>query len=181
MSNKLITRSPEFTELLKRSGSLDPKIASAATYEFAKALDLPIRDGILSGDITGGIMETVPLEINATPEFPLSFLAPGTENDYVAYSIPNHGYIPQRSIEGDYVMLPSWSIGNSQDWPLRYARNARWDVVGKAMEVYNAGYVKKINDNVWHLILAAGADRNIVVLDSDAAGGQFTKRVVSLG
>jgi len=39
---------------------------------------------------------------------------------------------------------------------------------------------KKINDDCWHTILAAGVDRNILVYDNDAAAGQFTKRLVSL-
>jgi hypothetical protein len=37
-----------------------------------------------------------------------------------------------------------------------------------------------MNDDGWHTILAAGVDRNIVVFDSDASIGQFTKRLVSL-
>jgi hypothetical protein len=60
------------------------------------------------------------------------------------------------------------------------ARDARWDVVGRAMEVLEGSFVKKMNDDGWHTILAAGVDRNIVVYDSDAAPSQFTKRLVSL-
>jgi hypothetical protein len=48
------------------------------------------------------------------------------------------------------------------------------------MEVLEAQFVKKMNDDGWHTILAAGVDRNIIVYDSDAASGQFTKRLVSL-
>jgi hypothetical protein len=43
-----------------------------------------------------------------------------------------------------------------------------------------SSFVKKLNDDGWHTLLAAGVDRNIVVYDSDAASGQFTKRLVSL-
>ncbi|NDB60513.1 hypothetical protein EB001_19005, partial [bacterium] len=59
-------------------------------------------------------------------------------------------------------------------------RDARWDVVGRAMEVLEAQFVKKMNDDGWHTLLAAGVDRNIVVYDSDANAGLFTKRLVSL-
>jgi hypothetical protein len=48
------------------------------------------------------------------------------------------------------------------------------------MEVMEAQFVKKMNDDGWHTLLAAGVDRNIVVFDSDADPGQFTKRLVSL-
>lgn len=180
MSNKAFEPTPELTEVLVRSGSLNKEEALAANAEFAKALELPLRQGILNGDILDGIFEPITLSQSATPEFPLDFLAPGTEKDFVAYTIPNHGYIPERHVEGDYVMVPTYDIGASIDYLLKYARDARWDVVGRAMEVMEAQFVKKMNDDGWHTLLAAGVDRNIVVFDSDAAPGQFTKRLVSL-
>ena len=180
MANKRFEATPELTDLLVRSGSLQKEQALAANAEFAKALELPLRQGVLSGDILDGIYEPIVLQQGATPEFPLDFVAPGTEKDFVAYTIPNHGYIPQRHVEGDYVMVPTYDIGASVDYLLKYARDARWDVVGRAMEVLEAQFVKKMNDDGWHTLLAAGVDRNIVVYDSDASSGLFTKRLVSL-
>ena len=168
-------------QVLRTSGSMKKEEALNATAEFAKALELPLRQGVLSGDILNGIFEPIQLQVNATPEFPLDFIAPGSEKDYVAYTIPNHGYIPQRNVEGDYVMVPVYDIGASIDWNLKYARDARWDVIGRAMEVFQAQFVKKLNDDGWHTLLASAVDRNIVVVDSDANPGQFTKRLVSLG
>lgn len=167
-------------KLLRQSGSYNKEEALAAQRELAVALETPLRKGVLLGDILGGIYETIVLDQSATSEFPLDFLAPGTEKDFVAYTIPNHGYIPERAVEGDYVMVPTYDIGSSIDWTLKYARDARWDVVGRAMEVLEASFVKKLNDDGWHTLISAAFDRNVVVLDSDAAAGQFTKRLVSL-
>jgi hypothetical protein len=171
---------PEVTDLLMRSGSPNREVALAANREFAKALELPLRQGLLSGNILDNIFEPIQLAQSATPEFPLDFIAPGTEKDFVAYTVPNHGYIPERHVESDYVMVPTYDIGASIDYLLKYARDARWDVVGRAMEVLEASFVKKMNDDGWHTLLAAAADRNIVVYDSDANANQFTKRLVSL-
>ena len=179
-NTKVFQPTSELTDLLVRSGSLKKEEALAANAEFAKALELPLRQGILNGDILDGIFEPIQLAQSATPEFPLDFLAPGTERNFVAYTIPNHGYIPERHVEGDYVMVPTYDIGSSIDYLLKYARDARWDIVGRAMEVLEASFVKKMNDDGWHTLLAAGVDRNIVVYDSDASSGQFTKRLVSL-
>jgi len=170
----------ELEDILVASGSKDKPTALKHVAKFAAALELPLRQGILNGDILDGIFAPIRLKSNATPEFPLDFLSPGTEKDFVAYTIPNHGYIPQRHVEGDYVMVPTYDIGAAIDWLLKYARDARWDVVGRAMEVVEAQFVKKLNDDGWHTIISAAVDRNIVVLDSDAAAGQFTKRLVSL-
>lgn len=179
-NNQKFQPSPELTELLKRSGSANREESLSASAEFAKALELPLRQGVLSGDILDGIFEAIRLAPGATPEFPLDFLSPGSERDFVAYTIPNHGYIPERHVEGDYVMVPTYDVGASIDYLLKYARDARWDVVGRAMEVLEAQFTKKMNDDGWHTLLAAGVDRNIVVFDSDADAGQFTKRLVSL-
>ena len=108
----------------------------------------------------------------------MDFLSPGTERLRCLHH-SNHGYIPERHVEGDYVMVSTYDVG-AIDYLLKYARDARWDVVGRAMEVLEAQFTKKMNDDGWHTILAAGVDRNIVVFDDDAANGQFTKRLVNL-
>jgi len=170
----------QFIELLKQSGSADRTEALTAQHEIAKALEEPLRQGVLVGDILGNIFERMVMEPGTTSEFPLDLLAPGEEDEFVAYTNPGHGRIPERTVEGDYVMVPTYSISASIDWLLRYAREARWDVVGRAMQVLEASFVKKMNDDGWHTVLAAGVDRNIMVYDADATAGQFTKRLVSL-
>lgn len=180
MPDKVFQPTKELTDLLIRSGSARKEESVAANAEFAKALELPLRQGVLNGNILDGIFEPITLAQSATPEFPLDLLAPGTEKDFVAYTIPNHGYIPEKHVESDYVMVPTYDVGASIDYLLKYARDARWDVVGRAMEVLEGSFVKKMNDDGWHTLLAAGLDRNIVVYDSDTTAGLFSKRLVSL-
>jgi hypothetical protein len=172
--------SDEFISLLKKSGDADVNVAQAAQREFAKALELPLRKGVLVGNILGNIFETINVEAGSTTEFPLDLISPGLEGEHVAYTNPGHGRIPERSVEGDYVMIPTYAIASSVDYLLRYARDARWDVVGRAMQVIEAGFTKKMNDDGWHTLLAAGVDRNILVFDGDATAGLFSKRLVSL-
>jgi hypothetical protein len=178
--NRMNRPDDHFIELIKRSGSADKVIALEAQHELATALEQPLRKGVLVGDVLDGIFERLSMEPGTSVEFPLDLLAPGTENEHVAYTNPGHGRIPERAVEGDYVMVPTYTVASSIDYLLRYAREARWDVVGRAMQVLEAGFVKKMNDDGWHTLLAAGVDRNILVYDGDAADGQFTKRLISL-
>ena len=171
---------PEMDQLLRQAGSLNREESLAATAELAKALELPLRKGVMSGNILDGIFEAIRLAPGASTEFPLDFIAPGTEKDFVAYTIPNHGRIPERHVEGDYVMVPTYDVGASIDFLLKYARDARWDVVGRAMDVLQGQFTKKMNDDGWHTIISAGVDRNILVYDADASAGYFSKRLVSL-
>ena len=170
----------EFKTLLVKSGSANKAESLAGMSELAQALTLPLREEVLSGDILDSLFESVVLGPGAPAEYPLHFLSPGTAKDFVAYTVPQHGQIPQRRIEGDYVIVPCFDVANSIDWLLNYARDARWDIVGAALDVLRFGFTKKFNDDAWHTILAAAVDRNILVFDADASAGQFTKRLVSL-
>lgn len=172
--------SDEFLSLYKKTGNDDQNVAYAAQRQFAKALETPLRKGVLSGNVLGDIFETIPVEPGASTEYPLDMISPGLEGEHVAYTNPGHGRIPERAVESDYVMIPTYSITSSIDYLLRYAREARWDVAGRAAQVMEAGFVKKMNDDGWHTLLAAGVDRNILVYDGDATAGLFSKRLVSL-
>jgi hypothetical protein len=171
---------PEMNALLKRAGHTDYNTAIAAQRELATALTLPLKQGVMKGDIIAGIFEPINFEPGASVEFPLDFLSPGSEKNFVAYTIPNHGRIPERHVEGDYLMVPTYDVGSSIDWNLKYSRDARWDVVGRAMQVLEATFVRKANNDGWHTILAAGVGRNTVVYDDAATSGLFTKRLIAL-
>jgi hypothetical protein len=172
--------SEEFISLLRKCGDSQLETAMAAQREFAQALELPLRKGVLVGNILGNIFETINVEPGGSTEYPLDLLAPGTEGEHVAYTNPGHGRVPERAVESDYVMIPTYSIASSIDFLLRYAREARWDITARAMQVLETGFVKKMNDDGWHTLLAAGVDRNILVYDGDATAGMFSKRLVSL-
>jgi len=98
---KFFEPTPEMDKLLIKAGSGNKEESLAATAELAKALELPLRRGVMSGDILDGIFQAIRLAPGATSEFPLDFLSPGTEKEFVAYTIPNHGRIPERHVEGD--------------------------------------------------------------------------------
>lgn len=186
MRTNLVTASealkptPEMTQLLVRSGDPKASIALAANHELAKALELPLREGVLYGDVISDIYQTVDFAQGSTIEFPLDFLAPGTEKNFVAYTVPNHGRIPERHIEGDVITVSTYEIAASIDWILKYSRDARWDVVGRALEVLRKQFIKKLNDDGFHTLLAAAVERNILVYDSAATAGVFTKRLITL-
>jgi hypothetical protein len=176
----------EQIELLRRTGSSDRKESLEAMHSLAQALQVPLRSALLNGDILGGIFAPEVLDPSATAEYPLDFYQTAQEDDYVAYQIPSEGALPQRTITGDAITVNTYSVGNAIDWPLKYSRSARWNIVARAMEVLEAGFVKKMNTDGWRVIIAAGAGRTDynggapLVYDSAATAGQFTKRLVSL-
>lgn len=169
----------QVTALLRKTGSTNKQEAIEAQKVLAAELTVPLRQGVLTGDIIGGIFQPVELEPGAHAEFPIDLYRPDNADEFTAYSISSHGAIPHNLVQGDYITVPTFDIGNSIDYLLRYAREARWDIVSRVMEVLEAGFTKKLNDDAWHTIMGAGFGRNIIVSDSNATQGQFTKRLIS--
>lgn len=167
-----------FMKLIKATANKDQIVATAARMELATALAAVIREGVLSGDIVRGLFQVD--NSGGEAKYPLDFLAPGTEHLHKAYTVPSVGMIPRRQVEGDFVTVPVYKIANAIDWSLDYARDANWLVVKRALQVLKSGFDEKINDDGWHVIIAAGTDRNVLVYDADANAGQFTKRLISL-
>lgn len=170
----------KYVQLLRDSGNSDRTIAVTAQKALAGALTVPLREGILVGDIVSEIFTETVFDPASRIEYPIDFYRPDNAGEYRAYTVPNQGSIPSRLVEGDYITVPTYDIGSGIDFLIRYAKEARWDIVSRALEVLEAGFVKKKNDDGWHTLLTAGYDRNIIVNDTNAAAGQFTKRLISL-
>lgn len=168
-------------DLLRKAGSDDRAVATEATAKFAiAAVQTPIREVLLSGDITAGIFTPLDYTDNPRVEFPIDLLTPGAEREHYAYVMPAFGNIPHKQVAGDYLMVPTYRTANSIDCTLRLIRDANWPVIARMIEIMRAGFVKKLNDDAWQTLISAATDRNIMIFDPNATAGQFTPRLVTL-
>jgi hypothetical protein len=176
----------QMVDLLKRTASNDEKERTVAMQALAAALQVPLREGLLNGDILDNIFTPEPLDPGATAEYPLDLYQQHNDGQYVAYTISSEGAIPTRTVVSDSITVQTYKMGNSIDWLLDYARAARWNVVSRAMEVLQNGFIRKMNTDGWRVLISAAAGRTDyqggapMVFDSGATAGQFTKRLVSL-
>lgn len=176
----LMKMTPESIALIRATASDNYQEAINAQRALAAALTEPLRKGIFDEDNLGGIFSSMVLAPGAQANFQLDFVRPGTEDiDFTAFTLPKQGRIPERHVEGDELWVPTFRIANAIDWDLRYARDARFDIIQRALEVYRMGFVRKINEDGWHTLLAAADARGLVVNDPIAQNGQFTKELVS--
>lgn len=149
----------ELNQLIRETGSPNREISLEAVRKLAKMIEDVVNRQIRTGNINSIFTETLYL-----PETPhnhnwcMFSLEEGN-----AYVIPNHGRVPNRHTEGDYVMVPNYDIGASIDWRMSYSRDARWDVIARAIESFAESFRKKIADDAWHVLLCAALDRNRAV------------------
>lgn len=167
-------------ELFRATASPNLTDRVAAERKLVEFISAEIKKGVLDGDNTGGIFEEYMLDENAPAEYELDFITPGSEDKYVATVLPVTGRMPEFKVSGDRIYVPTIEFGASIDWSLRYAKHARWDVLGRAMQAIEAMHLKKKNMDAWHTLLAAGFARGITVTDSAATDGFFSHRLVRL-
>jgi len=176
-NNVKVEIKPEDCELLKATARQD---ADAIKHReaFAQVIDRAWRQGVLEPDLIAGIFDRIPLGPGVDAKFPLDFYSPTTEGRYTAFCVPKEGAIPDRITEGDEIYVPTYKIANSISWSLDYARDARWDIVGRAVQAYTNGFTRKMNDDGWHIILKA-ASEHAVQQDTAASSGVFTKKLLT--
>jgi len=146
----------------------------------AQNIQAPLREVVLSGDTIGGVFTPWDFQNNPHVQFPVDMLTPGQEREFYAYVIPDHGRIPERRVEADYFMVPTYRIGNAIDCTLKFLRDANWPVISRMMEIMEAGFTKKMCDDGWQTVIGAATDRNVIVNDPNAVQGQFTPRLITL-
>lgn len=148
--------------------------------EIVTAIEQPLRKVLLSGDIQGDIFESVVHKPGAPTLYSVDLLTPGDEGEYYAFVMPDEGRIPERRVEASSLMIPTYRIANGIDINHRILRNASWPVINRMLEILEAGFIKKMNDDGWATLLTAAVDRNILVSDASASPGQFTPKLITL-
>lgn len=171
----------ELTSLIAQATVADPVTAAPAQRALAVALQTPLRKAVLEGNIHAGIFAREAWDISqGPPEYAIDLIAPGTEGEYAAITMPDIGAIPMSRVEGDRIYVNTYRIGNGIEVPLNFLRRVNWNVLGRMMEVLDAGFTMKMNDDAWHVLLKAAGQRNVLVYDADASQGNFTPRLITL-
>lgn len=178
-------------DALRATASAHESTRLSAQRAFAAALKEPLRQGIFDRDNLGGIFERQVLAPGAQANYPLDFVQPGTEDNYIAFTLPKSGRVPERHVEADEIWVPTFRVANSIDWDIKFAEEARWDVIMRAIRVYEAGFVRKLNSDGWRTLLGAADGRGLVVtagglapftgstMQTAPAAGFFTKELIS--
>lgn len=166
------------SEMLRSCASDNEEEMIKHRLALAQVFNQVLRQGVLEPDLLGGIYTQVMLDKDVEAKFPIDLYPVNKDGFYKAFVIPQEGKIPTQPVEGDEIIVPVYKIGNSIDWSIDFSRDARWDIINRAMEVYNNGFIQKINDDGWHCLLKA-ADVNTNISDSSATSGVLTKRLIT--
>jgi hypothetical protein len=164
--------------LLRDTAGSNEKVAADAMHNLAKAVELPLRKGYFSGDTVGGIFLREDLEPGTTAKYPVDFIGPSGEREYQAWKIADEGRLPDRLVRGTEVAVDVFELGNAISWKLQYARDARWNMVERALKVFRDGFTMKKNTLGWTLLTKAAGNR-VDTKYSTVTGAAFTLGLLS--
>ena len=179
MSHEDNTELNERKDLLRSTAGSDPKSLENRAV-LAQVMEQVWKTGAFEPDILDEIFTRIDVAPGIDAKFPLDFYSPTVagSDEHKAFVVPAEGRIPNRVIDGDEVHVPTYKIANAISWNLDYARDARWDVIERAISVFTNGFTRKMNDDGWHVVLACAND-NSVVSDTAASSGVFTKALLT--
>lgn len=167
---------PEHKQMLRALANVGDRSHPEYMKAVAQVLEGAWKAGQLDPDLLGTIFRRIPVERGSEVKLPLDFYAPGTEGRYIGFFAPKEGRIPERLTEGDEIRIGTYKITNSISLGLDYVRDANWDVVRRALDVYNNGFIRKMNRDGWHVLLKTAANNSLGTLtDSSASSGSYTK------
>lgn len=166
-------------KLVKAMASENLEEAAPAMKSLAQTLTPVLKQAVFDESTIDGIYRRIDLPPGADARFPLDIFTPGSEDNFVAYTMPKQGRIPERHVEADELYIATYRIANAIDWSIDLVRDARWDIVARAMEGLRAGVTKKLNDDGWHVILAAANAGGFMIRDTAAGAGVFTPALVN--
>src|SRR5687767_8740372 len=116
-SDNTIEIPAEIRQLLKDSISTDPQVAYAANQLLKAAITSgPLKKGVLFGDIVTGIFSMDKFEPGEPITYPLDIVGAGDVKFHIAYQVSRTGYVPMRTVEGDYMAIKTYPIRTSVDW-----------------------------------------------------------------
>lgn len=165
--------------MLKCTASKNEVESKEHRVALAAVLEQAWKAGVLEPDLLGTIFTRHDLPGGVDAKFPIDFYTSSNEGLYNAFVVPKEGAIPDRIIEGDEIRVPTYKVANAISWSLDYARDARWDIISRAIEVFTNGFVRKMNDDGWHVILKAASENSqSTVTDQTATAGTFTKKLL---
>jgi hypothetical protein len=179
INGETIVLNEEQRGLLKATASKKTSEAVEHRQALAQVMERAWKAGVLEPDLLGNVFQRIILPPGVEAKFPFDFYGPTNEGSYEAFVMPKEGAVPDRVIEGDEIRVPTYKLANAISWSLDYARDARWDVVARAIEVFTNGFVRKLNDDGWHVILKVASEGTTTLVDDTAAtSGVFSKQLL---
>lgn len=161
-----LKRTDEQVELVKLMASSDRNKSYEAQAAISTLLSPVVAELFLQADITNLIYKDLPFNQGEDPSFPLDLYAHDPEGVNVIWSQNMAGGIPTNQVLPpiNELRFTTYKIDSAISYSKKYARMARLDVIGKAIEMLMQQINLKQQKNAWAPFFAALANASYTSL-----------------
>jgi hypothetical protein len=127
---------------------------------FAATLSIPILKAVAPQTSVRDIFQVDELPAGALAEYPIDL-----DDIEEAVVMPRIGAVPQNLVVGDSLIIPTFEVSNSVEWKLTFVRDARFNIVERALEKLAESFVRAEEKAGWDTIRGAIQASNTVTTD----------------
>ena len=154
-----LKNTPEQVELIRAMGSRNNVVAAEAAEAFAAFLGPVVLQVINQAGTAGAIYTDAPYDEDDSPSYPLDLYYNEGVNTVQVWSQSMAGGLPTSHTSGlSELKIATYRLDSAVSMGKRYARQARLDVVSKAVERMSQEILVKQERNAWAIILKALAE-----------------------
>jgi hypothetical protein len=117
---------------------------------FAASLSIPVLKAIAPQTSVRDIFMVDELPAGSLAEYPIDM-----DDIETAVVMPRVGAIPQNIVVGDSLIVPTFEVANSVEWKLTFVRDARYNIVERALEKLAESFIRAEEKAGWDTIRGA--------------------------
>jgi hypothetical protein len=117
---------------------------------FAASLSIPVLKAVAPQTSVRDIFMVDELPAGALAEYPIDL-----DDIETAVVMPRIGAVPQNIVVGDSLIVPTFEVSNSVEWKLTFVRDARFNIVERALEKLAESFVRAEEKAGWDTIRGA--------------------------
>jgi hypothetical protein len=125
---------------------------------FAASLSVPILKAVAPETSVRDIFQVDELPNGALAEYPIDL-----DDIETAVVMPRIGAVPQNLVVGDSLIIPTFEVSNSVEWKLTFVRDARFNIVERALQKLAESFVRAEEKAGWDTIRGAIDSTNTLV------------------
>ena len=154
-----LKETPEQVELVKAMGSRDSVVAAEASQAFAAFIGPVIQKVLNQAGHAQLIFSDMVYDEDDNPSLPLDLWYDEDAGFITVWSQAIGGGLPTSEVTGTKELkISTYRLDSAVSWLKRYARRARLDIVGKALERMSQEVLLKQERNAWAVIMKALAE-----------------------
>jgi len=146
----LIKNPEQFKELLKATAEHNDN--AEIRKAVAQAIQVPILQLVRDASLARQLFAVQPLDPGAQASYPLA-----DDFDVPVFVLPKVGAVPRNFVElaGEEIVVPTFRLGTSCEWALRYAREGRIDIAERCMRNAARAIIDYEEQSAWRLLAPA--------------------------